>query len=528
VQILLYLKLILSAVSLFFIGYLPVYFLLLKDSNSAMQFRNIAGRFFIFFISFYIGIFISSVYLMVLSLLGFKYNLLHIILYSLIFFIFSLYFLISREIRIAKSRNSQKSNNPENLVQNNAGIFNSNNIGIETRSGSKLKSKFSDKSINIFNKIVFSILLFFTTFNFLVVLFFALLFPIRFWDAISCWSLKGRAFFIDRSIIPFYTSHQYQFSHLSYPLYLPLTQTWIYLWLGRINENLVKIIFPIFYLSVLFIFYYLFRKRFNKIITMALVFVFSALPVVMDHGYIEYTNLLYSIIFAMAVFFFFISLTLKSTGGKERFNYLMLAAIFFTILAYIRSEGLLFLILFMVINFIIHIVLLIKKPQNSIKTFYKDSLINILVPIFLSFLLMLPWIILKIRLNIPVFSTEWVPVLQNGITGSNAFNIAEASGSLSSELLFSSFDSIRAFLGSSYGVMWIILLFIFIFNVKKLVLEFKWIFFIFIIFGFITLFFSLGLVEDFNWSTDRYILHILPLTYLWIFYNLPVWYERKY
>jgi hypothetical protein len=260
VQILLYLKLILSIISLFFIGYLPVYFLLLKDNNAALQFRNIAGRFFIFFISFYTGIFISSVYLMVLSLLGFKYNLLHMILFSLIFFLFSLYFLISKEIRIVKSRNSKKPNNPENSVQKNTSLFNGNNTGIETRSDSKFKSKFSNKSINIFNKIVFSILLFFTTFNFLVVLFFALLFPIRFWDAISCWSLKGRAFFIDKSIIPFYISHQYQFSHLSYPLYLPLTQTWIYLWLGRINENLVKIIFPIFYLSVLFIFYYLFRN----------------------------------------------------------------------------------------------------------------------------------------------------------------------------------------------------------------------------------------------------------------------------
>jgi hypothetical protein len=192
----------------------------------------------------------------------------------------------------------------------------------------------------------------------------------------------------------------------------------------------------------------------------------------------------------------------------------------------------LFLILFLVINFIIHIVFLIKEPKNSIRTFYKGSLINIFMPVFLSFLLMLPWIILKVRLNIPVFSTEWVPILQNGITsskitGSNAFNIAGASGSLSSELLFSSFDSTRAFLGSSYGVVWIILFFLFILNVKKLILEFKWIFFIFIIFGFITLFFSLGLVEDFNWSTDRYVLHILPLTYLWIFYNLPVWYERK-
>ena len=70
-----------------------------------------------------------------------------------------------------------------------------------------------------------SIIIILIAVNCLAVLFFALLFPIRFWDAISCWSLKAKAFFIDKNIFTFYLDHDYGFAHNSYPVYLPLIQT---------------------------------------------------------------------------------------------------------------------------------------------------------------------------------------------------------------------------------------------------------------------------------------------------------------
>ncbi|MBE3095113.1 MAG: hypothetical protein IMZ52_08790, partial [Actinobacteria bacterium] len=176
-------RLLSAIISLFFIGYAPVYFLLLKNNSSALKFRSISGRMFVFFISFYIGMLIASIYFAILSIAGFKYSLVNISIFSTVFFIASIYLFIRRELLISKSK-------------------------LEVGKVDK------EKPGKIFYIFVFLIFI-----NFLVVLFFALLFPIRFWDAIACWSLKGRAFFIDASIMPFFRSHDYQFAHLSYPLY---------------------------------------------------------------------------------------------------------------------------------------------------------------------------------------------------------------------------------------------------------------------------------------------------------------------
>jgi len=494
-------RLLSAIISLFFIGYAPVYFLLLKNNSSALKFRSISGRVFVFFISFYTGMLVASIYLAILSLTDFKYSLANIGIFSTVFFIASIYLFIRKELLISKSK-----------------------LGV-----SKVDKENSGKIFYIFVFLIFI--------NFLVVLFFALLFPIRFWDAVACWSLKGRAFFIDASIIPFFKSHDYQFAHLSYPLYLSLMQTWIYAWMGKINENLVKVIFPLFYLSGLFIFYYLFRQKYRRVIAIIYVFIFSVLPVVMDHGYIEYTNLIFAIILMLAVYFFYLSVPPKGSVAAidpETKNYLLLSTIFFGILAQIRSEGLFFLGIFLIINLVLNIVFITKDKKASTAlsvsnfkkiNYYSRPILAIITPILFSLLLMAVWIVLMYKLNIRFLSREWLPVLtggqQNNIFGQGIFSFSQALKALFSELIFSAFDSTRAYLGSSYGVLWGVLLIFFVLNIKKLFKNFNWIFFVFIAAGFIVLFLSLGAIVDFTWSTDRYVLHLLPLTYFWILYNLP-------
>jgi len=494
-------RLLSAIISLFFIGYAPVYFLLLKNNSSALKFRSISGRVFVFFISFYTGMLVASIYLAILSLTDFKYSLANIGIFSTVFFIASIYLFIRKELLISKSK-----------------------LGV-----SKVDKENSGKIFYIFVFLIFI--------NFLVVLFFALLFPIRFWDAVACWSLKGRAFFIDASIIPFFKSHDYQFAHLSYPLYLSLMQTWIYAWMGKINENLVKVIFPLFYLSGLFIFYYLFRQKYRRVIAIIYVFIFSVLPVVMDHGYIEYTNLIFAIILMLAVYFFYLSVPPKGSVAAidpETKNYLLLSTIFFGILAQIRSEGLFFLGIFLIINLVLNIVFITKDKKASTAlsvsnfkkiNYYSRPILAIITLILLSLLLMAVWIVLMYKLNIRFLSREWLPVLtggqQNNIFGQGIFSFSQALKALFSELIFSAFDSTRAYLGSSYGVLWGVLFIFFVLNIKKLFKNFNWIFFVFIAAGFIVLFLSLGAIVDFTWSTDRYVLHLLPLTYFWILYNLP-------
>lgn len=483
-----YFRLLLSIVSLFFIGYLPLYFILLRKTKT--YYRDISENFFIFFLSFYIGGGISSSYLIILSLLKIKYNLVYIFILSFILFIIFLLIYIRDKVKYRI----------ENKV-----IYKKNLKAEET------PQKFA--------RIIFIIMVILISVNFLIVVFFAFLFPIRFWDAVSCWSLKGRAFFIDRSVISFYTEHSYEFSHLSYPVYIPLMQTWIYLWLGRIDENFVKIIFPLFYLSSIFILYYFLKKNLTKIVSILLVFIFSSIPIISDHGYIEYTNLVFSLILMLSVYFFFLSIKEEnkiSTKNNNNFknNYFFLSIIFFSILSVIRTEGILYLFLFL----LLYLIYFLKNFS-----YYKKNILtsNNFISAIISLIILVPFFILKFKLNLSILSIEWVDVLNNeNINAANLFDIRRAAVSFISQFLFSSYDSARGFLGASYGPVWIILFLIFLYNTKKFLKGENTVIFIFILFGFINVFISIAMIEDFTGSIDRYLLHLFPLAYLWIMSNI--------
>ena len=576
------LKTLCSLLAVFFIGYVPVYFLFeykkerqkgyKKDINTGdntvdhnqhnkvsgfsgfygngdfFDNHNISKQIFIFFISIYFGSFIISNYLILLSLLNIKFSFLNIAVFSLVFFAAFIF------IQVLKFKK---------VKQVSANEHQKENRGVQKEKTGKIYLAFQ------------AIFAFFIFINSCVVVFFTFLFPIRFWDAISSWSLKGRAFFLDGSVLPFFTQHNYDFSHLSYPLYISLSQTWVYIWLGETNETLVKVIFPLFYLSLIFIIYYLLRKEVKRLYAVISVFILSALPVIMDHGYLEYTNLIFSVILLSGVYYFYIYILKNSESQKNdnlhnqiiqnqtaqsqyaralltqnqdikvqalkagqnirgNLKNLIISAVFFAILASIRTEGIFFLVIFLIINTAYNLVVLFKRRSN-LKICPNTVLVaavSIILPAVLLFLLLSPWAVLQAKLNISGASTEWVPVidgLKDGLKNifkgslpgglneiSSLFSFNNAFNAFAGEFLFSKFDSAWAFLGSSYGIVWIALAVMAAFNFKKLFKAFNWIFFVFLTAGFIALFISLGFIPEFAWSTERYMLHLFPLAYFWI------------
>jgi hypothetical protein len=287
----------------------------------------------------------------------------------------------------------------------------------------------------------------------------------------------------------------------------------------------------------------------------------------MDHGYLEYTNLIFSVILLLGVYYFYayilkISESYKNT--RKNLKNLIISAVFFAILVSIRSEGMFFLVIFLIINMVYNLTVLPGCFYSKRRNIIINTAVSILLPAALIFILIAPWIFLQARLNISGASTEWVPVIESlkdvfknipkgsmfvpgglkgilngGTTGSlfspdslknilnstaaggsseisGLFDFKTASDAFLGELLFSKFDSARAFLGSSYGIAWIFIAVAAIFNFKKLFKTFNWIFFVFLCTGFIALFISLGFIPEFAWSTERYMLHLFPLAYFWI------------
>ena len=69
------------------------------------------------------------------------------------------------------------------------------------------------------------------------------------WDGLLNWEMKARYAFLNGGSIPaaYYSSAGRVFSHPEYPLTIPFTEFWLYLWMGEPNQFWVKIIFPLFY-----------------------------------------------------------------------------------------------------------------------------------------------------------------------------------------------------------------------------------------------------------------------------------------
>jgi hypothetical protein len=219
-----YVYLILGLLSLFFIGYAPAYFLLSGRSGFRVGSRTISGKFFTFFISFFIGSLMAGWLLVVLSLVDITFSRQIIYGVSAAFLVFYIYNFMSvrfrsserkrvnrlgRDISIAREfRRIKDKRGPakmEDPVQSPAPV---------TAKVPAAEKKPRESRTNRIFFIIFTALI---IINFLIVVFLTVLFPIRFWDAISCWSLKGKAFFLDSIISSFYTVHDYGFSHTSYP-----------------------------------------------------------------------------------------------------------------------------------------------------------------------------------------------------------------------------------------------------------------------------------------------------------------------
>jgi hypothetical protein len=69
------------------------------------------------------------------------------------------------------------------------------------------------------------------------------------WDGLLNWEIKARYAFANGGVLPatYFSDIGRAFSHPNYPLAIPFTELWLYLWLGDADQFCAKTIFPIFY-----------------------------------------------------------------------------------------------------------------------------------------------------------------------------------------------------------------------------------------------------------------------------------------
>lgn len=231
----------------------------------------------------------------------------------------------------------------------------------------------------------------------------ALIKPVVGWDALWNFSLRAKIFYflggipLDRANPYFLGGGMKQ-----YPLHLPLLETFTYILQGGWpshhmvqgwNDCVMKVIFPLYFLSMLVIFYYALRREQNRLTALFFTFLLSTLPLLVYHATIEYADFVVGAYFLAAVVYLYQFIKTKDL------KLLFLSAVLAALGAWVKDEGQIF--------YFICFLLLVSaaKPANKFavksafawlrRTSFRREFILGLYYLLPFIVLIGPWIVFK-------------------------------------------------------------------------------------------------------------------------------------
>lgn len=157
------------------------------------------------------------------------------------------------------------------------------------------------------------------------------LYPLWAWDAIATWGFKAKVFYLRETMdLSGFEAHNY------YPNLVPLLLTYLYLWLGQVNDHLVKLVFPLWgaaLLSLLFVFLRRLGLNRTRSLGTATFFALNGLTLV-THLHIAYADLALTYFTLGAAGLLYLWLSDAAPRGT-----MPLAALFFAGLPWGKFEG---------------------------------------------------------------------------------------------------------------------------------------------------------------------------------------------
>jgi hypothetical protein len=155
------------------------------------------------------------------------------------------------------------------------------------------------------------------------------------------WSSGAKLFFYEGGLLldpssEFFFGKGYRL-FLGYPLLNSLAQTWLSLMVGTFHESLAKAWVPFCYLSILGTFFFSVKREAGTVIALASLFLLSSAPLIFYHSIDAYSDL------PLALFVFSGGVLLFRYMETGKCGYAALAGLFFSIGAFTKNEGVVFL-----------------------------------------------------------------------------------------------------------------------------------------------------------------------------------------
>lgn len=219
------------------------------------------------------------------------------------------------------------------------------------------------------------------------VLFEDLIKPVISVDAFANWSLRAKVFFFESGLSVNAAGGYFAGGGQTfYPINIPLMETWIAKVLGYWNDELFKVIFGLFLISLLTVFYCSIRRFASRPVSLLSTYLLSTLPLLVHHATIEYTDL------PLCVYFICSALFLLNYFESNDERHLYFSSLLAGISAWTKSEGMSLLL----INLFVLFVHLIRTNKDAGKMF--GSLSKYLL-IGLAF--KIPWSVFNFYYHIP-------------------------------------------------------------------------------------------------------------------------------
>lgn len=233
-----------------------------------------------------------------------------------------------------------------------------------------LRNGFSKKTlIDFYNQNKYSIVFFLIVFAILALV--GLTSKQIGWDGRAIWFLKANAFYIEPFFLnSLFENFNFYYSHWEYPIALPLIQSFLYQLLGGIDEVVSNVFLLTFFFNLMLLIFSLIKdykfkylNKFNFLYLCPLVFA----PIYLNSIYLGYADIPVSLFFSLSFIF-----SLKYFY-KTDLSFLIVSIIFAATAATIKSEGIMFFIITILVLGLYSVLEYIKN--KDIKKFFSLKLL---------------------------------------------------------------------------------------------------------------------------------------------------------
>ena len=296
----------------------------------------------------------------------------------------------------------------------------------------------------------------------------------------------------------FFSRITHNFPNPDYPLLVPLAEVWIYTFLGNLNDLLVKAIFPMYFLSILVVFFFLLKRFMSRNKALLFTFLLATIPQFNHFATIGYTDLILAYYYSIAVMFLYLWMR------EQNPRFLILSGLFSGFAVWTKNEGA-----------VLCLVSLMLLGLFLVKNFKRKLIGQLVAFLLIVALISGPWLALKASTHL---DSQLFRFSSMGLK-----RITDISGKLDwIPVILYEFQ--KQFFGpKKWNLIWILFLVVLIFNFRRSIsdnLQYLTLSIILVIFFYGGVYLLIPVEGPINWylssAVSRLFIHFAPVTVFWL------------